>query len=157
MKTYFQNLNEREKWMLIGTGICLFVYIYYFFLYSPLNEKMNLTATQLTVKHETLEWMRRVKAQKNTTKTRKKVENSQLLTLLANQLKENSTIKSPYQLQQTGSGDIQLTFDDVPFKLFMEWLIKMNNQYAISIKQFDAGQTPTPGVSKLMVIITAAA
>lgn len=156
MKNYLSTLNEREKWMVVATALCLVAYCYYLLLYVPLSNKVTQKSAQLIEKIETLTWMQKIKQQGHSSKTKQTVDNSQLLTLLATQLKDNSTLKFPYQLQQTGTGDIQLTFDAVPMKLFIMWLAKINERYTITIKQFDIEHTETPGVTKLMIIISAA-
>jgi len=157
VKAYLSTLNDREKWMLIGTAVCLFLYVYYLFLYSPLSQQVNQKSTQLVEKTATLEWMNKIRQQNNAKQTKKQiVDNSQLLTALATQLKNDSTIKFPYQLQQTGSGDIQLTFDAVAFNLFITWLDKINQRYAITVKQFEADRSKTPGVTRLSILISSA-
>ncbi|AOW51610.1 TPA: type II secretion system protein M [Legionella pneumophila subsp. pneumophila] len=155
MKTYLNTLNDREKWMVIVAGVSLFIYGYYLLLYAPLSNQVNQKSTQLIEKTETLEWMKQVRMQKRSAKRKESVDNSQLLTILASQLKNNKTLKFPYQLQQTGSGDVQLTFDAVPFQNFIQWLAKINEVYSINIKQFDVEKTPTPGVTRLMIILSA--
>ncbi|MFO2503426.1 GspM family type II secretion system protein LspM [Legionella pneumophila serogroup 1] len=154
MKTYLNTLNDREKWMVIVAGVSLFIYGYYLLLYAPLSNQVNQKSTQLIEKTETLEWMKQVRMQKRSAKRKESVDNSQLLTILASQLKNNKTLKFPYQLQQTGSGDVQLTFDEVPFQNFIQWLAKINEVYSINIKQFDVEKTSTPGVTRLMIILS---
>ncbi|ANH13218.1 TPA: GspM family type II secretion system protein LspM [Legionella pneumophila] len=154
MKTYLNTLNDREKWMVIVAGVSLFIYGYYLLLYAPLSNQVNQKSTQLIEKTETLEWMKQVRMQKRSTKRKESVDNSQLLTILASQLKNNKTLKFPYQLQQTSSGDVQLTFDAVPFQNFIQWLAKINEVYSINIKQFDVEKTSTPGVTRLMIILS---
>ncbi|AMQ28135.1 TPA: GspM family type II secretion system protein LspM [Legionella pneumophila] len=154
MKTYLNTLNDREKWMVIVAGVSLFIYGYYLLLYAPLSNQVNQKSTQLIEKTETLEWMKQVRMQKRSAKRKESVDNSQLLTILASQLKNNKTLNFPYQLQQTGSGDVQLTFDAVPFQNFIQWLAKINEVYSISIKQFDVEKTSIPGVTRLMIILS---
>ena len=154
MKNYLSNLNERERWMVIITALCVFFYCYYLLLYAPLNNKLTQKSAQLIEKTETLNWMKTVE-KGHTNQSKQAVDNSQLLTILADQLKEYANPKFPYQLQQTGSGDVQLTCDAVPFKLFMSWLAKINSKYTITIKQFEVGKTETAGVTKLMIIMSA--
>jgi general secretion pathway protein M len=157
MKSYLSSLNEREKWMVAGALLCLILYCYYIFLYVPLSHQVGQKSTQLVEKISTLEWMKKVRLQNHKPKTKKTVDNSQLLTILATQLKEEFTQKFPYQLQQTGSGDIQLTFDAVAFNSFIDWLEKINEKYTFTLKQFNAEKTPTPGVVRLMILINATA
>lgn len=155
MKAYLSTLNEREKWMLISAVLCLFLYVYYLFLYSPLNQQVSQKSTQLVEKTATLSWMQKIRQQSQRKQTKKQtVDNSQLLTTLATQLKNDPTLKFPYQLQQTGSGDIQLTFDAVAFNLFIVWLEKINQHYAITVKQFEADRSKAPGVTRLMILIS---
>ncbi|HCK8785462.1 TPA: GspM family type II secretion system protein LspM [Legionella pneumophila] len=154
MKTYLNTLNDREKWMVIVAGVSLFIYGYYLLLYAPLSNQVNQKSTQLIEKTETLEWMKQVRMQKRSAIRKESVDNSQLLTILASQLKNNKTLNFPYQLQQTGSGDVQLTFDAVPFQNFIQWLAKINEVYSISIKQFDVEKTSIPGVTRLMIILS---
>ena len=156
MKSYLSTLNEREKWMVLGAALCIFVYIYYLLLYSPLASQVEARQVQLIEKMQTLEWLNKVKNIKSTKKVKQSVDNSQLLTLLATQLKNSTTLRFPYQLQQTSSGEIQLSFDQVPFKVFMEWLVNINNKYNINIKQFDVNKSATPGITQLMIILNAA-
>lgn len=99
----------------------------------------------------------KIQQQSHTKQTKKQiVDNSQLLTTLATQLKNDTNLKFPYQLQQTGSGDIQITFDSVAFNLFITWLEKINQRYAITVKQFEADRSKTPGVTRLMILLSSA-
>lgn len=141
--------------MVLSAGLCIVIYVYYLFLYSPLSNKVTQKSTQLTEKIETLEWMKKVSQQSHSTKPKINVDNSKLLTILATQLKENESLEFPFQLQQTGSGEIQLSFDEVPLKQFLAWLKTIDEKYSISIKQFDVEHTERPGVTRLMMLISA--
>lgn len=152
MTHYLSTLNEREKWMVVITALGLFMYCYYLLLYAPLHSKVLQQTMQLQEKMETLTWMQQIKQQGLAIKTKRTVDNSQLLTLLAKQLKEN-ILKFPYQIQQTSSGDIQLTFDAAPFNLVMRWLAQINKRYTVIIKQLEVQRSKTPGITKLMILI----
>lgn len=98
MKTYLNTLNDREKWMVIVAGVSLFIYGYYLLLYAPLSNQVNQKSTQLIEKTETLEWMKQVRMQKRSAKRKESVDNSQLLTILASQLKNNKTLQIPLSI-----------------------------------------------------------
>ena len=155
MKHYLSTISERDKWTLLGGGLCLVLYLFYLFIYSPLDTKVTEQNTQLSDKINTLAWMKDQEVMSNT-KAKKSVDNSQLLTLLSTQLKENQQLKFPFELQQTGSGEVQLTFDKVPFRLFLNWLESLDEHYILTIKQFDVDPTDTPGVTRLMIILSSA-
>lgn len=155
MKDYFNNLNDREKWMVLGGGVCLLVFIYYALLYSPLSTAVSQKSAQLIEQAETLEWMKKVRQEGVSTQKKQKVTNSQLLTLIATQLKMDKSLNAPFKLEQTSSGEVQLSFDAVPFNLFVTWFAKINRNYSFTIKQFDIEKSKTAGVTKLMIIVNA--
>lgn len=155
MKTYWNAMNERERWMVVIGLFCLLAYGYYLLLYAPLSNQVKSEAKQLIEKNRTLAWMKKLTPPKNGLQNKQKMDNSQLLTLIGTKLKKTTLLKYPYQLQQTGTGDIQLSFDQVPFNAFIHWLIAINQHYALHVKQFDANNTDKSGLVKLMIIISA--
>ncbi|STX39098.1 type II secretion system protein GspM [Legionella feeleii] len=155
MRNFWNNLNERERWMVgIGSLFALF-YLFYLLLYSPLTTAVSNKTAQLSEKQQTLTWMQQVRQQPKKQKVQQSISNAKLLTLIGNQLGTGSLRIFPYQLQQTSSGDIQLSYELVPFNYFLSWLWTLNNNYAIVLKQFSAERTPTAGVVKLQIVITA--
>ena len=157
MKAYWNNMNERERWMLGIGGVFLFFYVFYLLLYAPLTQSVHDKTQQLIENQETLAWMQQVSRHYKAKNPPKKLTNSKLLTVLAKQLNISSFKQFPYQLQQTGVSDIQLVFDKVPYNAFVAWLSSMSEKYAISIKQLNAEKTATPGVVKMMVILNSPA
>lgn len=153
MKEYWSHLNDRERWMLSLGAACLILYLFYLFLYAPLVNAIQLRSQQLSEKRETLKWMQSVREQRSKIKPRESVTNTQLLTVLAKELNKAELNSFPYQLQQTESGDIQLSFESVPFGVFIDWLKSIHEKYAFSIKQLNAEKQDTAGLVKLQVIL----
>lgn len=155
MKAYLSTLNERERMMVFGAVFCVLFYIYYFLLYSPLAFKVKERTDQLIEKSQTLEWMSKVAQKKPSSEKKQSLDNGQLLTLLDSKLKDNPALKYPYNVQQTSSGEVQISFDKVPFNSFIEWLSQINQRYIIKVKQLEVTKTATPGISQLMIVISA--
>lgn len=153
MKHYWNNLNVREQWML-GFGI---IFVFFFLLYllvlAPLSHAVQDKSQQFRDKQATLIWMQQAHQQYKRVIAPKVLSRSKLLTVLAAQLKSTPFHHVPYQLQQTGSGDIQLSFDHVPYNAFVTWLWSVNKHYAFTIKQLNVERTTTAGVVKMMVVI----
>lgn len=151
---YWNNLNERERWILgSGTLFCI-IYLFYLLLYAPLTRAVHEKSHQLIEKQSTYAWMQQVREQYKTQKTQASLTSSQLLTVLAEQLNHSSFKQYPYHLQQTAVNDIQLAFDNVPYNAFMSWLWMINEKYLISIKQFNVEHTEVQGVVKLMMVVS---
>lgn len=155
ISNYWNNLNERERWMAGAGLLILFLYLFYLLAYSPLANMVNTKSNQLAEKQETLIWMEQVRHKPKDRKPIQLITNTKLLALIGNQLSNNSLKPFAYQLQQRGSGDIQLSFERVPYNLFLSWLWTLGNDYSITLKQFTVEHSNTPGVVKLLLIITA--
>lgn len=153
MKSYWNALQDREKGLVISLALSLLVYVYYGLLYLPLNKEVMQKKIQLQEKVETWVWMKQKQGVSSSQK--QSINNNQLLTLLATRLKEKPLSEFPYQLQQTNSGDLQLTFEAIPFQWFIRWLRDINNQYLITVHQLEVQKSKTPGVTKLMILLRA--
>jgi len=155
MKAYWDHLNDREQKMLGIGGICFVLFLMYSVLYAPLIRSVSDKTKALHEKQDALRWMQQARQQRNTLKIPQTLSNSKLLSVLADQLKSTSFHTFPYQLQQTGAGDIQLSFDQVPYNAFVTWLWSLRQNYAFSIKQFNTERTATSGVTKVLVTFVA--
>ncbi len=152
---YWNNLSERERLIaLIGAALTV-VYFFYLLIYSPLSTAVDNKSKQLIEKQETLAWMEQARQQPKNQKKAETLSNTKLLALIGNQLSNKVFQPFPYQLQQRGPGDIQLSFDRVPYREFLSWLWNLNQNYRITLKEFTAERTETPGVVKLMIVIAA--
>lgn len=155
MMTYWNNLNERERLLVIIGGICLFVFALYQLIYSPLSNSSLEKQREAQEKKETFAWMQQKRQIPLNTAVKPSVGGSKLLSIIGTQLNTKPFIKFPHQLQQTSLGLLQLSFDNVPYTPFLLWLWKLEHNYAFTVKQFDASRTKTAGVVKIMVLIDA--
>ncbi len=155
MRTYWQNLNERERWLVSGTAIILGFYLFYLFLYSPLSAALTQQKTQLLEKKETLAWMQQAALKTNNQNKAQLINSSKLLTIIANQLATNSLKNFPYQLQQTGTNELHLTFEQVPFNPFLLWLWELSKNYGLVIKQLTVEPVTSAGIVKLTLKLEA--
>ena len=153
IKIYWGNLNERERvTLIVGIVFCV-GYFFYLLIYSPLSSAVQNQSKVLLEKQETYAWMKQVSSQHQLKQAPKALSSSKLLSVLAFQLKSTSFKQFPYQLQQTGASDIQLSFDRVPYTAFVAWLWSINEKYTLAIKQLNIEKTSTAGVIQLTLVI----
>lgn len=150
---YWGNLNERERWMLIIGGVCGIVFLFYLFIFSPLVDGIQYKTQQLIEKQDILSFLTNAQKQQKAVKKIQTLSQSKLLTVFTEQLAQSSFHQSIYQVQQTASGDIQLSFDAVPFNPLINWLWSINQHYSFVIKQFHVERTALSGVVKMVLII----
>jgi len=154
MKEFWSNLNERERITLsIGVIFCFF-YLLYLLVFSPLNHAIDNKYQLLSEKKADLLWMEKVKNLQHTKSTKELLTSSKLLTVLTEELNAIYFNKHPYSLKQTGSDEIQLNYDEVPYNGFIKWLWSFNDKYSFVIKKLNIERTNTPGVVKLSLTIT---
>ncbi|KTC65491.1 general secretion pathway protein M (plasmid) [Legionella adelaidensis] len=152
---YWQNLNDRER-LITSVGIvAIVIYLFYVLIYAPLSTAIAEKTIQLKEKKETLIWMQQAQVERRKVKKQQTITNSQLLTLLAQQLKTKTFQSFPFKLEQTGIGDIQLSFELVPFIDIVNWLKQLSERYAISIRQLTIEKTDKPGLVKVLVFLGA--
>jgi general secretion pathway protein M len=146
--SYWNQLNDRER-LTLGIGsICLIAYLIYLFAYAPLQVAVTNNNKQITEKRETFAWKQQIK-----TTRKKSLSSGKLLTVISTELHENTFQQFGFQLQQTSHGDIQLTYDAVPFTLFLSWLWRLNSNYDLTISQLNTEKTATPGIVKLSLML----
>lgn len=147
--TFWENLNERDRLVLSIGSVVVIIYLFYLIVYSPLLNAVDEKSEQLISKKETLAWM----------KTQEKIKQApiqkegNLLLLFSNQLKQTDFSQFPYQLQQAGEKNIQLSFDAVPYVDFINWLRKLNQQNQFNVVEMGVDRTTTPGVVKMRLLV----
>ena len=152
MKAYWQQLNERDQVAVGVAGICIVAYLLYALVFSPLSNKVLYAKQHWQEKNRTLTWMQRVQQNYSHEKRPQTVEAGNLLSLLTHVLKQVSFQRFPYQLAQTSNGEIQLSFDEVPYNAFIVWLREQSTKYTLTVKNIDINKTKTSGVVKAVVI-----
>jgi general secretion pathway protein M len=155
LKSYYLNLNERDRRVLLFGGAALIFYLFYLFIYSPIVNDIEKNSAKLTENKKTLAWMERAKLHKNTAPAKNNISKSQLLSTVASELRTNTLKSYPYKLEQTAAGEMQLSFEQVPFIAYINWLKRLSSRNNVIIKQLNIEKTNTNGVVRSFVIISA--
>lgn len=155
MKNFLKNLNDRDRVALFIGASCLLMYFLYLMVYSPIVTALDQKAFHLSEKQKTLSWMQAVQRKKISKNEPLSVNNAQLLSVLNRKLKEAQFEPFAYQLQQDSSGNIQLSFDEIPLVPFLSWLFRMNGSYAFTLQRFVANRVETSGMAKVSIILMA--
>ena len=152
IKNYLAQLNTREQRLVIITSILVVLSVLYFMIYEPLTTAQSEATKQLIEKKETLAWMTQVKHQAGKSSQQSIGDTSQLLSILTKQLSDSNLKHFPYQLQQSSGGQVELSYEKVPFNLFIEWLLTFQSQYAIHIDRLSAAKGEQEGLVKLTIV-----
>ncbi|MCR9192287.1 MAG: type II secretion system protein M [Gammaproteobacteria bacterium] len=155
MKAYWQQLSERDQMAAMVGGVCLVLYLLYALVFEPLSSSVTAAQEAWTEKKATLNWMQHVEKTYVSAKKPQTVTAGNLLSILTTRLNKTSFHRFPHQLSQTATGDIQLTFDQVPYNLFILWLQRQSTEYTLIIKSLDMTKTDVSGIVKAAVMFSA--
>lgn len=153
MNSFWNNINERER-ILIKVTVCLLaVYLFYIAIYSPVHKAIIYNILQLQEKKETLVWMSDIQQQINH-KPKASISTAKLMALIGKQINNSPIHAYAYQLQQTNLGEIQLSFEQIPYNTVLLWLWSLcTSNYSLQLKQLDIEKTNNPGFVKIMLVI----
>lgn len=152
IKNHFEQLNTREQIMVSVTSVIVIFYLVYLFIFEPITVAQSEALKQLQEKRETLAWMQQVKHHAGQSSRQKVQDTSQLLAIITEQLSQSGLKPFPYQLQQSGGGNVQLSYEKVPFNPFIEWMISFQADYSITVQQLTATKQDQEGMVKLTVV-----
>lgn len=155
MMHYWRTLNDRERLLVVVAGLVVLSYLMYVLLISPLNKIVIDKTLERDNKAQSLAWMTQAAQSINQQGQARRVSNNELLSIITDALKQGPLQRFTYQLQQSATGDIELSFDQVPFSLLMSWFWSLNQSYVFSVKTFSSEKTTSPGVVKLSTVIAA--
>jgi general secretion pathway protein M len=151
---FWSQLSDRDRSMLLVGGIVCFFYLFYALMYAPLSHSKLQHQQQLLEDKATLTWMKQVKSQAHPErKSAEKVSSAQLLTLLSDNLQKTNFKSYSYQLQQSGTNEILLSYEEVPYNQFMAWLSAVSREYVFLIKQLQIQRKDKHGVVKVSLFI----
>lgn len=150
MKEWWNNLALREKQLVSIGGIFLVLFLIYFFLWSPLNQKVASLRSQIRQNQDLLAWMKdtdkEIQSLEKTSAPKPNRSGGSLLSLVQKQVEHSSLSGSLSQLHQVESDSVQLTFKKVDFDKLIAWLIEVTQQEGLVITQLTVTPSGTPGI-----------
>lgn len=139
MKQQWQSMSEREKNMVSIGSIAIILGILYFFIWSPVSDKISQTKQVVSYQQETLQWMQTANQaiqQLRQSSTRpQQVSDESFLSVTAQTLANTQLSEFTSQVRETQNNKVRVSFANVPFDKLMDWLKLIWNRYNISVNQ----------------------
>ncbi|MDF2179223.1 type II secretion system protein M [Aliiglaciecola sp. CAU 1673] len=144
----FRALSEREQRLVIVAALFMIIGLFYFLIWSPMNQSIERNKVAVQSQQELLAWV-----QKNANKAiqlkgsgKQSQRFSGSLTQAVNQHAGRSGI-SIARMQPQGE-ELLVWVDEAPFNQVLAWLQAMEQQ-GIQILDADFSETSTPGQIKI--------
>ena len=154
MTVDWQQLNPRERAMLLVAGLSLLIYGFYALVLAPLSQSLDQLGRQLVEKKATLAWMQRVSAQQKNQGKRQSVTTAQLLTLISDPSHQAALKPFVLEAEQLGGESVQVTAAKVPYTAVMAWLRQLTEQYRLSIQQLQVKKADAPGLVTFRLVLS---
>ncbi len=142
MKAYWENLTQRDKYLIIFISIISLLYLIYAAAYTPFWHAIALKKQQINEDNKTLFYMKQVKS----------APHSQIIPPAGNALTTiNSTFAQTfkpdfvYHIAQNKNREIQIKFDRVVYLKFLTTLWRLQHQQHFVIKTLNFIPLPQPG------------
>lgn len=152
IKQQWQRLTEREQRLLLIGGLCLSLLFFYMGIWMPLSHAIVEAQHAIIEKEATQRWLQQVEQQVKGGVT--PLTNNALLPLISEQLNATTFQSYPYQLQQTTEGKLQLSFERVPYRVWISWLWSLSKQYHPTLQQLEVTRLPEEGMVKVSVLFS---
>jgi general secretion pathway protein M len=158
MNNWLAKLNARERIMLFGGGAVLVVSGLYAYTYQPLIEAQQQLGTALENQqrlHTFLQSIGGEVAQLRATAPTGSSDPGQTTISLIDSSSEQAGIKSAIKRQQPeGQDNVALTLEHCPFDLLVAWLVTLDSQYGIGVRQISLSrETGDGGMVKGKVLL----
>ncbi len=154
IKEYFDELNERERKLVVGAGVFLAFFLFYSLVYSPISSAVLRKKQILLENKQTLHWMEEVYTKQKILNPPEALSDEKLLTVLSTSLRASNLKDFTYQLEQTAGGDVRLHFAKVPYNPLVNWLWLFCGKYTLSVKMFSATSKENNGIVEVSLVLS---
>ena len=139
MKAWYDNLDRRERIMVVSSGIFLFIFMFYVMVWEPLGASVAQLDKRITSDRITLDWMKTSAAEvKKLRATDKKTaglpKGRSLLSVIDDSTKKNKLAGNVKRIEPRGNDGVQIRLEDAPFNAVVRWLTSLKLRYGISTK-----------------------
>jgi len=148
MKTYWQQLEQKEKQLISILIATLLLAGGYWLLWQPLQNDITNTQRKVNVQAQTLLDVKRmgqkiIELQGGQAKQPEAIELNQLVSRSA---ARNKIVITRIQAK---ADNLQVWIDEVNFNQFTTWLEQLNKQYGIVIQNIDLSVSDSKGMVKV--------
>jgi len=145
---YLEQLQPRERWMVLGGGAVLLVVIFYLAIWEPLLLAGKKRADALDSARALAVRIESAASLVQSGRPAGAVDRSTPLISVIDQSSRSPTLGvPPTRVQPEGNGDraVKVWFENVPFDNTVRWLGELQTRYAITVSSAEIEPGSTPG------------
>ncbi|NOQ89123.1 MAG: hypothetical protein GQ550_09385 [Gammaproteobacteria bacterium] len=150
LKLWFSSLPQKERWMVSGTGLLIFVTLFYLIIWEPVHICLQEERQKQQSQQEILLWMQQAATEVKTLRAsggRSTIrDKNKPITLVIEQTINNAGLKtSVKKIESSGNTGARVTLDEAPFNQILVWLNTLSTHNGIQVISANIERGTKPG------------
>ncbi|MFD2165435.1 type II secretion system protein GspM [Thalassotalea euphylliae] len=146
MKQWWQQLQQRERILVIAMAAVIGVFILYQGIWSPINNGLTKADQKLERTEQLLSYVQQTTSQLKNTQGVKRTSSGSLSSVVNRVARQhNITID---RVQPNGD-DLQVWIDEVAFNQLLRMLTQLSEQHGLSVSNIDISKGNNEGIVKV--------
>jgi len=152
LKQWYLSLPHKERWMVSGTGLFIFITLFYLIIWEPVHVDLQAEQQKQQSQKEILLWMqqtadevRTLRASGNRSAIRDK---NKPTTLVIEQTINNAGLKSSVnKIESSGNNGARVTLNEASFNQILVWLNTLATYNGIQVVSANIERGSKPGLT----------
>jgi general secretion pathway protein M len=150
MKEWFNNLQTRERNLVLGAALVLAALIVYLLIWEPVTKKVAHLDSSVKAQQAQLTWMQQASQEIKTLQRGSSTQptsnqGASLINAVERSAKETGINDSVTRTEPQGSNKITVELHDTEFDRLIDWIGILTRRYNARITQFNANRTDIKG------------
>ena len=158
-RTFWTQINSRERLVIVGGALMLMIVIVYFYLWQPLSqERLRLRASLPQLKLSAAQMRANVGEvmQLKANLNQAPLSAQSLRTMLEQSAAAYKLRDNLSQIDADGDNRIRLRLASVPFDDWIQWLAQLQTQYRMRLESCRVEGLAQPGIVKIQAVLAGA-
>lgn len=160
MKQYWQNLQERERRLVIAGAVVLALLLLYAAVWSPFQDHVRSTRERVAAQQETLAWMQQAAAEINRLRGRTpsaRPTGASLLTVTDQVARAQGLTEALQRVQPDGQKGVRVWLEGAAFDSVLRWLDTLVARHGVTVSSFTVEAGAAPGQVNARIVLEEAA
>ena len=150
IKTYWQQLSPREQRIVSAAAAFVFISLFYFVYWQPLQDNITMTQTRIEAQTSNLQTMQsmaaRIQQQSNGASRRSVSDSSSMLAIIERTANQKQLKSSLQKIQPEGQGGVRIWLEDIAFDDLVSWLDLLDSKHGITVSDISLERDAKAGL-----------
>lgn len=138
MKNWWQNLEQRERWILTAGGVVVMLAILYLLVWEPVSKGVTNLQRDVQGRRGTLQWMQTASGEVATLNATARprgrgLGGRSLLSVVDQSARRSQLGPALKRVEPEGKNKVRVWLENVPFDSVVSWIGRMDNRYGVVV------------------------